>query len=302
MQPPPVDDVAAVASQSPPPPSDQRDVAHAAVLRGDLQFVDRVEQRCAPVAEQCQEALGVHSVSNLVSHREQGIVVVVDGHDLEARGFDRLDQHRTGLRAIETQRPADGVRERWEGPLDQGVGEREPTAGAEYPVHLRERQTPLRDETEDALGEDDVSFAVLFFQPDPYCTNCRQQVQDVDERIEDFHGGDADVVPIVPEPRARVADWQATYGLSVPLLADVDADVDADVADAYDQPVRFGVLSRFSDFPGRMPEVVIVDRRGPEPPVAVVHRGSSTFDRPDLDELLGELDELRGANPAAFDS
>mgnify|MGYP006934453667 FL=1 len=41
-----------------------------------------------------------------------------------------------------------------------------------------------------------------------------------------------------------------------------------------------------------MPEVVVVDRRGDEPEVAYVHKGSSTFDRPDVDEILGELDAL----------
>jgi peroxiredoxin Q/BCP len=42
-----------------------------------------------------------------------------------------------------------------------------------------------------------------------------------------------------------------------------------------------------------MPEVVIVDRRGPDPEIVYVHRGSSTFDRPDVDDLLAELDDLR---------
>nr|WP_265110654.1 hypothetical protein [Halosolutus halophilus] len=42
-----------------------------------------------------------------------------------------------------------------------------------------------------------------------------------------------------------------------------------------------------------MPAVVIVDRRGEEPEIAATHRGRSTFDRPEIDELLAELDELR---------
>jgi peroxiredoxin Q/BCP len=135
---------------------------------------------------------------------------------------------------------------------------------------------------------EDVSFAVLFFQRDHYCTNCRQQVQDVDARIEEFHDRDAEVVSIVPEAKERVAGWQEEYDLSFPLLADAEAEVGT----AYDQPVRFGVLGRFSDFLGRMPEVVIVDRRGDEPEIAYVYRGSSTFDRPDLNDLLAELDQL----------
>jgi peroxiredoxin Q/BCP len=77
--------------------------------------------------------------------------------------------------------------------------------------------------------------------------------------------------------------------LPYPLLADPDAEV----GEASDQPVRFGPLGRFSDFVGRMPEVVLVDRRGPDPEIAFVHRGRSTFDRPEVEDLLDELDVLR---------
>jgi len=62
---------------------------------------------------------------------------------------------------------------------------------------------------------------------------------------------------------------------------------------AYGQPVRFGPLGKISDFLGRMPEVVILDLRGDEPEIVYTHRGSSTFDRPDVDDVLAELDDLR---------
>jgi peroxiredoxin Q/BCP len=137
----------------------------------------------------------------------------------------------------------------------------------------------------------DVAFAVLFFQRDHYCTNCRKQVQALADRIDEFHDRDAEVVSIVPEPVENVRSWQDEYDLPYPLLADPEAEA----GDAYDQPVRFGILGRFSDFFGRMPEIVIVDRRGTEPEIAYVHRGSSTFDRPDIDEILAELDGLRDA-------
>jgi len=136
---------------------------------------------------------------------------------------------------------------------------------------------------------DDVDFAILFFQRDHYCTNCRKQVQALADRIDEFRARDAEVVSIVPEPVDRVRSWQETYDLPYPLLADPNADA----GDAYGQPVRFGLLGRFSDFFGRMPEVVVVDRRGAEPDIAYVHRGSSTFDRPEIDDLLATLDELR---------
>jgi peroxiredoxin Q/BCP len=93
----------------------------------------------------------------------------------------------------------------------------------------------------------------------------------------------------VPESVERVESWQASYDLPFPLLADPEIEA----GEAYDQPVRFGILGRFSDFFGRMPEVVIVDRRGESPTVEYVHKGSSTFDRPEIDDLLAELDGLR---------
>jgi peroxiredoxin Q/BCP len=51
-----------------------------------------------------------------------------------------------------------------------------------------------------------------------------------------------------------------------------------------------------------MPAVVILDRRLSPHKVAYVHKGSSTFERPSIDDLLGELDDLRsdvGANAEA---
>lgn len=139
-----------------------------------------------------------------------------------------------------------------------------------------------------AVLPDDTAFAVLLFQRDHYCTNCRKQVQQVAERIGEFHERDAEAVSIVPEPVERVESWQESYDLPYPLLADPDVEA----GEAYDQPVRFGFLGRFSDFFGRMPEIAIVDRREAEPEIAYVHKGSSTFDRPDIDEILAELDAL----------
>jgi len=137
--------------------------------------------------------------------------------------------------------------------------------------------------------DDEIDFAVLFFQRDHYCTNCRKQVQQLADHVDAFRERNAEIVSIVPEPVERVESWQASYDLPYPLLADADAEV----GEAYDQPVRFGLLGRFSDFFGRMPEVVIIDRRGPTPEIVYVHQGRSTFDRPDIDELLAELDALR---------
>jgi Peroxiredoxin len=141
-----------------------------------------------------------------------------------------------------------------------------------------------------ALSEE-IDFVVLFFQRDHYCTNCRKQVQTIAERIDDFHSRDAEVVSIVPEPVERVSEWQSKYDLPYPLLADPAAET----GDVYDQPVRFGILGRFSDFFGRMPAVVILDRRPSPAKIAYTYKGSSTFDRPDIETLLSELETLQSA-------
>jgi peroxiredoxin Q/BCP len=140
-----------------------------------------------------------------------------------------------------------------------------------------------------SLSDIEADSAVLFFQRDYHCTNCRSQVQTLAERYDAFRDRDAEVVSILPEPRERAADWQDRYDLPYPLLSDADATV----GEAYDQPVRFGPLGMLSDFFGRMPEVVVVDLRSTDPELAWVHRGSSTFDRPDLDEVLSVGSDLR---------
>lgn len=140
-------------------------------------------------------------------------------------------------------------------------------------------------------------FVVLLFQRDFYCTNCRKQIQAVKDRYDEFTERGAIVASILPEERERAAEWQASYDLPYPLLADPEANA----SDAYDQPVKFGILGRFSDFLGRMPEAVVVDARGDEPTVAWSYAGESTFDRPEIDDLLAELDRLREADPTATD-
>lgn len=131
-------------------------------------------------------------------------------------------------------------------------------------------------------------YVVLLFQRDHYCTNCRQQVQAVADRYGAFRERGAEVVSVLPEPRERAREWHREYDLPYPLAADPEATAGT----AYDQPVRFGLLGRFSDFLGRMPAAVVVDCRD-EPTVAWTHCGSSTFDRPDVPDLLAALDDLR---------
>jgi peroxiredoxin Q/BCP len=132
-------------------------------------------------------------------------------------------------------------------------------------------------------------FVLLLLQRDYHCGNCRKQVQVFADWYDEFRERGVEVVSIVPEPRERVADWQDSYDLPFPLLADPETTV----GDEYDQPIRFGLLGNLIDLLGRMPKAVLLDCRGDEPTVVYTHEGSSTWDRPELDELFAEIDERR---------
>lgn len=142
-----------------------------------------------------------------------------------------------------------------------------------------------------SLGElaDENDFVLLLFQRDHYCTNCRSQVQDVARRYGEFQERNTAVVSIVPEPAEKLEQWQEQYDLPFPLCADPETEV----SDQYEQPVKYGLLGKISDFFGRMPKVVLLDCRGDEPNIIFTHEGNSTFDRPEIDELLGEIDDLQ---------
>nr|WP_157511978.1 redoxin domain-containing protein [Halapricum sp. CBA1109] len=129
---------------------------------------------------------------------------------------------------------------------------------------------------------------LVLLQRDYYCTNCRKQVRAVADRYDAFRERATEVVSIVPDSPEQVATWQAQYDLPFPLLADPEATV----GDTYDQPVRFGFLGKWSDFLGRMPEAVLIDARG-DPEIVWSHRGSSTYDRPEIEDFLDRIDEFR---------
>ena len=139
----------------------------------------------------------------------------------------------------------------------------------------------------DRVGTDH-EFVLLLFQRDYHCTNCRSQVQTMAAHYGEFTDRNAEVVSIVPEPAERLRGWQTEYDLPYPLCADPDKRV----GEAFDQPVRFGVLGALSDLLGRMSKAVLLDCRG-DPTVVYTHEGSSTWDRPGLSELLGAIDERR---------
>lgn len=139
----------------------------------------------------------------------------------------------------------------------------------------------------DLVSEND--FVLVLFQRDHYCTNCRTQVQTVADRYDEFQERSTAVVSIVPEPAEKLQEWQDSYNLPFALCADPDAEI----SDQYDQPVRYGILGRISDFFGRMPKAVLLDCRGDEPSIVYTHEGNSTFDRPEIDDLLAEIDSKR---------
>ena len=139
-----------------------------------------------------------------------------------------------------------------------------------------------------AAADPDTDAVVLLFQRDYHCGNCRKQVQAIGDRYDEFESLNAAVVSILPEPIERAAEWQESYGLPFALLADPTTDV----SDAYDQPVRFGVLGSLHDLVGRMPVATVLDTRSDEPVVAYTYEGRMPADRPEIDDLLDEIRAL----------
>lgn len=141
----------------------------------------------------------------------------------------------------------------------------------------------------DVAGRADVTAILLLLHRDYYCGYCRKQVQAVVERYAEFRDADAEVVSILPEARERASGWADEYEVGYPMLADPDATY----GDALEQPTRFGVLGKYLDAIGRMPQATILDVHDDEPTVFYVHRGDQPGDRPDLDRLLEQIQQLK---------
>jgi peroxiredoxin Q/BCP len=140
-----------------------------------------------------------------------------------------------------------------------------------------------------AAIREQADFAVLLLLRDYHCPKCKAQVRTVAEQAESFAELNTVVVPILPEPRERAADWQASFDLPFPLLADPEKAVAA----TYDQPTRFGALGRLHDMIGRMPESLGVDLRGDDAEIVFTYEGTTPDDRPDVETLLDEVDALQ---------
>jgi peroxiredoxin Q/BCP len=128
---------------------------------------------------------------------------------------------------------------------------------------------------------------VLLFHRDYHCRNCREQARAVADRYGEFRDHHAAVVSVLPEPTETAEKWQRKLHLPFPLLADPDNRV----ADQYGQPTRFGRLGQRFDLVGRLPEVAILDVRE-KPRLYAVHRGDSSGDRPEVDDVLAMIDRL----------
>ena len=138
----------------------------------------------------------------------------------------------------------------------------------------------------------EAAFVVLLFQRDHLCGSCREQVQEIAARYAEFRERNAAVVSVLPESKERAAEWAASYDLPFPVVADPESET----ADRFGQPVRFGFLGELHDLLGRMPLVVIIDRRADEPRLVYSHVGNAPSDRPTIEGLLLELDHKRSAS------
>jgi peroxiredoxin Q/BCP len=134
--------------------------------------------------------------------------------------------------------------------------------------------------------DSDTDAVVLVLMRDYYCTKCKSQANRLADRYEAFRERGAEVVAVLPEAPDRARGWA---DVPYPLLADPETDV----AEEYDQPTKYGILGKLSDFAGRMPEAVVVDVTG-EPEIAYVHRGDGINDRPTEDELLSVVEGVGG--------
>lgn len=131
----------------------------------------------------------------------------------------------------------------------------------------------------------EYDYVLLLFQRDYFCTNCRTQVQRVEERYDEFKDKNAQVVSILPENLSRAEDWDDNYNLSYPVVADKDNNI----SNSFNQPVRFGLLGSLHDLLGRMPLTIILDTRENSLEVLFRYAGSSPSDRPTVDDLLGKI-------------
>lgn len=130
----------------------------------------------------------------------------------------------------------------------------------------------------------DADYLVILLQRDYYCRQCRRQVQGIKRRYEEFEAKGIEVASVLPNEPGRAVDWQTTYDLPFPLLADPGTEL----GDEFGQPTRFGVLGELHNVVGRLPEALVIDLSTGE--ILLDHAGQSRDDRPGVDELLAAVE------------
>jgi peroxiredoxin Q/BCP len=134
----------------------------------------------------------------------------------------------------------------------------------------------------------DIDAVLLILLRDHFCLNCREEVQELAERYDEFEERNAMVVAVLPEPLERAENWQEKYNLPFPLLADPNKEL----GQVYGQPQRFGIIGKLHDLIGRMPQVLLFNTSTDNPELAYTYEGSTPSDRPTIDTLLHEIDKL----------
>lgn len=121
---------------------------------------------------------------------------------------------------------------------------------------------------------------VLFFFRGTWCASCRQQIAQITaewSRISPL----AEVVGVMRENEKSIRDFLSHNSIPFPLLADPEANV-IKLHNVYQ---RFGL----NGFRIANPTVLILDR---DQVVQYCYVGLTQFDRPDLSEVIAELEKL----------
>lgn len=139
-----------------------------------------------------------------------------------------------------------------------------------------------------ALSGCDADLALVLIHRHYLCGNCRGQVKDVTAQYGEFVDRDTEVVSVVPTSEDKAAEWADTHDVPYPLLSDPEKSVGSQ----YGQPVKFGFLGRRFELLGRMPQVALLDLRR-EPELLWESVGRHPADRPDVEDLVDEIDKFR---------
>jgi peroxiredoxin Q/BCP len=123
---------------------------------------------------------------------------------------------------------------------------------------------------------------VIFFFRGTWCPSCRKQMEDIKEQWKALSSR-AQIIGIIAEPVSKLEEYMRRANLPFTLLADPDRKV----------IVKHNVYRRFGldGFRVAFPSTLILDNSGV---VRYCYVGESTFDRPEISEVIYELDKLTG--------